>query len=108
MRSDSCGRPYARLSKLRAGMLVQVDGDFACEGVQEIEPWAVLEVKAFPDGELYIDCVHKGEVAPHPLEIQGDFSDDEDDADLVGVYMVEFGFDLAAWCEAVLAKRGQP
>ena len=90
--TDNHGREYARLSELKAGDLVQVDGDyFVCEDVQEIPSWAIMKVKACDDGTLYIDCLNEGEVKPYPLDICGDFSEGGDADDLVGIYRVEFG-----------------
>jgi hypothetical protein len=91
-RTDLSGREYARLSELRAGMVVQVDGDFDC-----IEAWSTREVKHDPDAarraltqgaftdfpSLYIDCACGG----HVLEDQIDFEGDGDS--LIGVYPLE-------------------
>jgi hypothetical protein len=68
---DKQGRDYAKLSELRAGDMVQVDGDFTC-----LEPWTKHEVKASDDG-LYIEC---GD-GQHELAGQAD-----DGEHCVGVY----------------------
>ena len=47
---DKQGREYAKVSDLRAGDLVKVDGDFTC-----LEPWTTHLVQANTDG-LWIDC----------------------------------------------------
>lgn len=47
---DKQGRAYAKLSELKAGDIVTVDGDFDC-----MEPWGQYEVKDCPRG-LYIAC----------------------------------------------------
>jgi hypothetical protein len=89
--TDLRGRPYARLSELRVGMVVQVDGDFDC-----IEPWSTREVKHDPDAarraltqgaftrfhSLYIDC-NDGD-GRYFLEDQIDFEGNGDS--LIGVY----------------------
>lgn len=47
---DKKGRAYAKLSQLKAGQMVWVDGGFTC-----LPPWTKREVKQDADG-LYIDC----------------------------------------------------
>ena len=50
--SDTTGRFYVKIRDLKAGDVVQVDGDFTC-----IEPWEQCTIKADDVGNLYIDCV---------------------------------------------------
>jgi hypothetical protein len=84
---DMNGREYARLSQLRPGTIVQVDGDF--EGC--FLPWSKLEVVEV-DGELALyhnvpECGACGggtEPCAHGLE--GQLADDNDDS-LIGVYL---------------------
>ncbi len=47
---DTWGRPYAKLSALKPGDRVIVDGDFDC-----MDAWITLEVLLAPDG-LYLPC----------------------------------------------------
>ena len=86
-KTDLKGRDYAKLSGLKPGMFVQVDGDFDC-----IEAGATREVKRDPDAArrapiqgtftshfaLYVDCACGG----HCLEAQ---IDDDGDS-LLGIY----------------------
>lgn len=84
-KTDLQGRPYARLSELKAGDQVQVDGDF--EGC--FIPWSTLPVVSV-DGELALyhnvpECGACGEHrhdCPHTLDGQLD----EDGDTLIGVY----------------------
>jgi hypothetical protein len=69
--TDLNGRSYARLSELKAGDKIQIDGDFTC-----IEPWGLRTVKQ-SYGRLYIACSQGG----HNLDGQLN-----DDGYLVGVY----------------------
>lgn len=48
--TDKQGRPYARLSDLKQGDTVHVDGDFTC-----VDPWSNRIVRSDDHG-LYIHC----------------------------------------------------
>ena len=50
-KADVHGIEYARIGSLRAGCLVQFDGDHGCMPDQ-----AVRQVKCDADGELYVEC----------------------------------------------------
>ncbi len=50
MTKDKQGRPYARLSELKAGDTVTIDGDFTC-----LKPWTQHVVKEGGIG-LYVEC----------------------------------------------------
>jgi hypothetical protein len=53
---DLYGRPYASLSELKSGSMVQVDEGFPFGGQSEIRPWAMVEVRS--DGQkLYLDSI---------------------------------------------------
>lgn len=67
---DKQGREYAKVANVKAGDLIQVDGDFGC-----IKPWSVLQVQK----GLYITC----EDGLHDLasQIEDDF--------YVGIYPIE-------------------
>ena len=67
---DKQEREYAKLSELKPGDTVTVDGDFTC-----IEPWSQREVHY--DNGLYISCTY----GHHYLNGHHD-----DDGYLVGVY----------------------
>lgn len=69
---DKQGRSYAKLSELREGATVQVDGDFTC-----LKPWTEHEVKIDADGH-YVDCAD-GE---HHLNGQAD-----DGEHCIGAYL---------------------
>jgi len=71
--TDKFNRPYARLSALKPGDIVQVDGDFDC-----IQPWSRVPVLRSSHG-LYVPC-DKGH---HYLDGQADDGDS-----LIGVYHV--------------------
>lgn len=70
---DKQGREYARLSQLKEGDTIQVDGDFTC-----INPWEKLTVGRDKSG-LFIPCRDGG----HHLAGQAD-----DGENCVGVYKV--------------------
>jgi len=73
---DKQGREYARMSDLKEGDEVTVDGDFTC-----MLPWSQAEVLGDEDG-LYILC----EEGQHYLQGQLDYQDDDS---LVGIYKGE-------------------
>lgn len=68
---DKQGREYAKLSELKEGDQVQVDGDFTC-----MEPWSKLTVQRDGDG-IFIPCRD----GSHHLAGQAD-----DGENIVGVY----------------------
>lgn len=72
MKKDKQGRQYAKLSDLKVGDTVTVDGDFTC-----LNPWSQHEVKSDAVG-LYLTC-KEGE---HHLAGQQDDPGD----DLTGIY----------------------
>lgn len=74
---DKNGRPYAKLSELKVGDKVEVDGNFDCMRKGEIK-----EIKKYRDGSLIIDCNSKN---GHWLEGQKDEGSDS----LIGIYKVE-------------------
>lgn len=76
MTNDTNGRPYAKLSELKEGMYVEVDGGFDC-----IEAGSRLCVQQHPDG-LWIKCTH----GQHYLEGQLDFDDGDS---LIGIYQAK-------------------
>lgn len=72
---DKQGRPWAKLSEIKFGDKIQVDGDFPCIFASEVK-----EVKT--DGEkLYVECTE----GKHFLA--GQLSDDKNT--LIGIYKVE-------------------
>jgi hypothetical protein len=93
---DGHGRPYARLSELRAGMMVQFDECFG----REIEPGGKREVKLWttdddgnPVEELYVDSNgldgKAGGAVPLSLRGCGEAYYANGDPDhLVGVYLL--------------------
>ena len=81
-KTDKQGRPYAQLSKLKAGAIVTLDADFTC-----IKPWAQREVyedkdhgRANANDKYFIYCTN-GRVR-HYLSGQLDRDGDS----LIGVY----------------------
>lgn len=70
---DKQGREYAKLSVLKEGDLIQVDGDFTC-----LEPWSEHTVQKDNDG-LFIPC----RSGTHHLGGQAD-----DGENCVGIYNV--------------------
>jgi len=68
---DKQGRAYAKLSELRAGAMVKVDGDFTC-----LEPWTAHEVKQDAAG-VYVEC----QDGKHHLNGQAD-----DGEHCIGIY----------------------
>lgn len=74
---DKQGREYARLSKLKVGDMVEVDGDFDC-----MRPGSRHMVQRDEDdGDLYISC----DAESHKLD--GQVSDGDGDS-LIGIYPV--------------------
>lgn len=70
---DKQKRPYAKLSELKAGDVVTVDGDFTC-----IEPWSQRTVYEDEQRNLCIEC----DEGSHALSGQAD----DDGEHLIGVY----------------------
>jgi len=68
---DKQGRPYAKISELKAGNRIKVDGDFTC-----LAPWTEHEVKQDDDG-LYVSCKE----GKHHLKGQAD-----DGEHCIGIY----------------------
>lgn len=62
---DLQGRPYAKISEVKEGTRLQVDGDFVC-----IAKDAIVTVQS-GEGELFVECSAGG----HDLagQIQGDY-----------------------------------
>lgn len=87
--SDTDGREYARISKLRPGDKVEADDGFTC-----IKAGAILEIQSGLDGELYVFCsgadddegaiVGPVQMGEHYLD--GQLMDDDDH--LIGFYKV--------------------
>lgn len=69
--TDKQGRSYAKLSELKVGDTIELDGGFTCRQAGR------ATVKARPDGALYFDCTDGG----HALHGQAD-----DGENLVGIY----------------------
>ena len=92
--TDREGRPYARLSELKPGMIVRVDDSFfSGRHVFEIEPWGTREVRLGPEpdenGEpwLFIDAVYGGQPVEYALEFRAfGLEVDDDDDTLFGIY----------------------
>jgi hypothetical protein len=74
--ADVNGRAYAKLSSLKAGDIVQVDGDFTCIGKWQERPVEHDGEREGPQG-LYIKC----RSGRHYLDGQADDGDT-----LIGVY----------------------
>jgi hypothetical protein len=74
--TDKNGREYARLSALKTGDKVQVDGDFDC-----MKPRSTKIVQQRVNGELYITC-RRG---VHALD--GQLMGDQDH--LIGIYQTK-------------------
>jgi hypothetical protein len=55
---DRYGRPYAKLSELKPGSMVQVDEGFPFGSQSEIRPWSLVEVKSNDEG-LYLDSIYQ-------------------------------------------------
>lgn len=74
--ADTDGRPYAKLSELKVGDVLEADGGFTC-----IKKGAVLPIWVGNSGQLTVSCLlHGGH------EIGGQADDGEH---LVGFYKVE-------------------
>jgi hypothetical protein len=70
---DKAGRPYAKLSELKAGDVVELDGDFTCR--------AAGKARLFErDGNLYFDCSEGG----HNIRGQAD-----DGEHCMGIYLAK-------------------
>lgn len=74
MQKDKQGRPYAKMSELKAGDVVEIDGDFTC-----MKPWTKQPVQNDKDG-LFLEC----EEGHHYLSGQAD-----DGEHCVGVYLAQ-------------------
>lgn len=72
--TDKNGRPYAKLSELKAGDKIELDAGFSCHGA------GVVEIKQNTLGTLYFEC----EDGNHRLDGQAD-----DGEHLIGIYRVE-------------------
>jgi hypothetical protein len=72
--TDENGRPWAKLSELKAGDKVELDGGFLCHGA------GVVEVKQNALGTLYFEC----QDGNHRFDSQAD-----DGEHLIGIYKVE-------------------
>lgn len=68
---DKQGRDYAKLSELKAGDTVEVDGDFTC-----LKPWTKHMI-ATDDGGMFIPCSD----GKHHLSNQAD-----DGVHCIGIY----------------------
>ena len=73
---DKTGRPYAQLSKLKPGDILEADAGFDC-----MDCGAHYPVKGNCNGELYIECTSP---SGHKLDGQAD-----DGENLIGLYLVE-------------------
>lgn len=73
LKADIDGRAYARLSELKAGDAVTVDGDFDC-----MDKGDVREVEADADGALFIACRDGKHILDRQAQADGDT--------LIGIY----------------------
>lgn len=80
---DKAGRRYARLSELKEGDFVEVDGDFNCLTANSIH--TVKRADWCPEKTLYLDC---GGHLEHYLRGQLLSETDPEQDYLVGVYPI--------------------
>lgn len=58
---DKAGRPYAKLSEIKAGDIIELDGDFDCHEA------GIVNVHIY-NGEIYFEC----KIGRHYLNAQAD------------------------------------